>query len=87
MSDEALLSFPCEFPIKVMGRNTPEFRVTAVSLIETHTGSLEDERIQSALSRNRRFVSVTITISAQSQRQLDDIYEDVSAHVDVLMAL
>ena len=70
-----------------MGRNTPEFRVTAVSLIESHTGSLEDERIQSALSRNGRFVSVTITISAQSQRQLDDIYEDVSAHDDVLMAL
>ena len=61
--------------------------MTAVSIIEIHTGTVSDEKIQSSLSRNGRFVSITITISAQSQQQLDAIYEDVSAHDDVLMAL
>lgn len=87
MRDESLLEFPCEFPIKMMGRNSPEFRATARALVEIHTGPLADERIQLALSRNERFVSVTVTIEAQSRQQLDDIYRDLSAHQSVLMAL
>ncbi len=87
MSDESLLEFPCDFPIKVMGEDSPEFRATARALVEIHTGPLEDDRVQAALSRNGRFVSVTITVNAQSRQQLDDIYRDVSAHPSVLMAL
>lgn len=87
MNDETLLEFPCSFPIKMMGRDTSEFRKTARALIENHTGSIDDDAIRSALSRNGNFVSITITINAQSQQQLDDIYRDVSSHVDVLMAL
>ena len=87
MSEETLLTFPCDFPIKMMGRDTPAFHTTARSLVENHTGPLADEAIKSSLSRNGRFVSITVTVNAQSQQQLDDIYRDVSSHEDVLMAL
>ena len=87
MSEESPLEFPCEFPIKMMGRDTPEFRAAARSLVEKHVGRLNDERVQAASSRNGRFVSVTVTVTATSQQQLDDIYRDVTAHDDVLMAL
>jgi len=87
MSDESLLDFPCTFPIKMMGRDTPVFRQTVRELVEKHTGPVDDAAVQNALSKNGRFVSVTITVSAESQQQLDDIYRDVSAHDDVLMAL
>ena len=86
-NEETLLEFPCEFPIKVMGRESPEFHETARALIEKHTGPLSDEAIQSTLSRNGRFVSITVTVHAQSKQQLDDIYRDVSGHEDVLMSL
>ncbi len=87
MNDETLLEFPCDFPIKMMGRDTPEFRELARELIEKYTGPLNNNAIQSTLSRNGRFVSITATINAQSQQQLDDIYRAISAHEDVLMAL
>ncbi len=87
MSDETLLEFPCEFPIKMMGRDTPEFRTMVRELVEKHTGPVADDAIQSSLSRNGRFVSVTITVTAESREQLDNIYRDVTAHEDVLMAL
>lgn len=87
MSEESLLKFPCEFPIKMMGRDTPEFRETARTLVEKHTGSISDTAINAALSREGNFVSITITVTATSQEQLDDIYRDVSSHEDVLMAL
>lgn len=87
MFEESPLEFPCEFPIKMMGRDTPEFRATARLLVENHAGAVGDDRVQASMSRNGRFVSVTVTITATSQQQLDDIYRDVTAHAEVLMAL
>ena len=87
MTEESLLEFPCDFPIKIMGRESDEFQALARSLVEKHTGPLADERIVSALSRNSAFVSVTVTVVAQSQQQLDDIYREVTSNDDVLMAL
>jgi len=87
MTEESAIEFPCEFPIKMMGRNLPEFRATARALVEKYTGAVEDKAVQESLSRNERFVSITVTITATSQQQLDSIYQDVSNHTDVLMAL
>lgn len=87
MSEESALEFPCDFPIKMMGHNTTEFRQLARALVEIYAGPVADEAVQTSLSRNDRFVSVTITINATSQQQLDDIYRDASSHADVLMAL
>lgn len=87
MSEESVLEFPTNFPIKMMGRDTPEFRQLARALVENHAGAVENSAVQVSGSRNGRFVSITVTIRATSQQQLDDIYRDASSHADVLMAL
>ena len=84
---ESVFEFPCEFPIKMMGRDTPEFRATARELVEKHAGEVADNAVQAALSRKGNFVSITVTITATSQQQLDAIYQDATDHEDVLMAL
>ena len=87
MSDETLLEFPCEFPVKLMGKNTKEFFSTVRQLIEKHTGVIDDSAYASSLSKNDRFVSITVTVTATSKQQLDNIYQDATDHPDVLMAL
>ena len=87
MADESVIEFPCSFPIKMMGRDTSGFRATARALVEKHVGALDDSAVQTTQSSNGNFVSVTVTITATSQEQLDAIYKDVSSHEDVLMAL
>ena len=87
MAEESLLEFPCEFPIKMMGRDTVKFRETVRILVEKHTGLLDDRAIREAVSRKGNFVSITITVNAQSREQLDNIYREITAHDDVLMAL
>lgn len=87
MGEESVIEFPCDFPIKMMGRDTPEFRLTARTLIEKHVGPIGDDAIKFNLSGKGNFVSVTVTVTASSQQQLDDIYRDASGHDDVLMAL
>jgi putative lipoic acid-binding regulatory protein len=87
MSEASAIEFPCSFPIKMMGRDTAEFRATARALIENHVGPVDEDAIRFNPSGKGNFVSVTVTVTATSQQQLDDIYSDVSAHQDVLMAL
>ncbi len=85
--DEKLLQFPCDFPIKMMGRDQPEFRKTAVALVEQHAGEIPHDAIRTASSRKGNFLSITITINAKNQKQLDDIYHDLSEHDEILVVL
>lgn len=84
---ESALEFPCEFPIKMMGRDTREFREAARGIVERHAGPVAEDALRVALSRKANFVSVTITITADSQALLDAIYEDLSADEQILVAL
>jgi putative lipoic acid-binding regulatory protein len=87
MSDESPLTFPCEFPIKAMGRAHGRFEETVRAIIRSHAGELDQNTVRVAESRNGRFVSVTVTITASSRAQLDAIYADLQAHDDVLATL
>ena len=82
-----LLEFPCSFPIKMMGRADAAFSDFAVRLVEQHVGKVAPNAIQTSASRNGNFLSVTVTIDAQSQEQLDSIYNELSNHEDILVAL
>lgn len=84
---EQLLQFPCSFPIKIMGRDNPGFHTAVVGIVSKHTGDIEADAIRTMASSKGNFVSLTITIEAQSQQQLDDIYHDLSTAEDVLYCL
>ena len=84
---DTLLEFPCEFPVKMMGRDSAAFREAARSIMERHVGSLGDDAVRESKSSKGNFVSITITITAMSQVQLDGIYEDLTAHEEILVAL
>jgi putative lipoic acid-binding regulatory protein len=82
-----LLQFPCDFPIKVMGRANDEFRAQAREIVERHAGSMTEERVTERLSKDGNFLSVTYTIRAASRPQLDELYRELSAHEMVLVVL
>ena len=84
---DKLLQFPCSFPIKMLGRANRGFSDIAVRLVEQHVGKVTADAIQTSESKNGNFLSVTITIKAQCQEQLDNIYNDLSDHEGILVAL
>jgi hypothetical protein len=86
-AEEEILEFPCEFPLKIMGRAEPAFRDAAIAIVEAHAGPVSEDVIRSRSSRDGNFVALTVTIVASSRAQLDAIYTDLSAHDDILMAL
>ncbi|MET0089196.1 MAG: DUF493 domain-containing protein [Candidatus Thiodiazotropha sp.] len=88
MSDEeTLLEFPRDFPIKVMGRAEPGFEAIVVELVSRHAPDLMETAINSRSSSGGKWMSITITLRAESKAQLDAIYRDLTAHEKVVMAL
>ena len=81
------LTFPCTFPIKAMGYNHVDFEALVVSIVQKHTPDPLENEVRRQLSSGGRYVSVTVTITAQSQQQLDTIYLELNAHEQVVMVL
>ena len=85
--EESVMEFPCEFPIKAMGKTTDDFDALVVSIVRKHAPEFTDSTVKTRLSRNGQYISVTITIRAKSREQLDNIYMDLTANERILMAL
>lgn len=82
-----LMDFPCAFPIKAMGRNGGEFQSVVTEIVFRHAELVSGEQVRARASGAGNFLSVTITVSAQSRDQLDRIYQDLTDCEQVLMAL
>ncbi len=84
---ETLLEFPCVFPIKVMGKAADDFDAFVYQIVRRHVEDLAEGAVKMRDSREGNYVAVTVTIEAQSQRQLDNIYLDLTAEQRIIMAL
>lgn len=84
---ESALEYPCEFPVKAMGKTADDFDALVVSIIRKHVPEFKDATVKTRLSRGGKYISVTVTINAQSQEQLDNLYMELSANERILVAL
>jgi len=87
VTETSLLEFPCRFPIKALGREADCIENLVLGIVRRHAPETEQSQVSSRSSRGGRFLSVTVTIHARSQEQLDAIYGELSAHEQVIMAL
>lgn len=87
-SGDTLLTFPCDFPIKVFGRGDVDFETLVVALVRPHVGG-NDEAVSVSVraSKGGRYHAVSVTVRAHSKAQLDAIYTDLSGHERVIMVL
>jgi uncharacterized protein len=83
----SLLEFPCDFPIKAFGRSRDDFDARVAEIVRRHVDDLKEHAVVSRSSRGGKFTSVTVTLRATSQAQLDAIYRDLSSCPDILMVL
>lgn len=84
---ETLLSFPCDFPIKVMGRREDGFAQSILEIVQRHAEDFSAGTLEMRPSRNGRFLSLTATINARSKAQLDALYRELTKHPLVMMVL
>ena len=87
MAEDTLLEFPCDFPIKMMGAATDEFRSLALGIITKHFGVPDADKIEERPSSGGKFLGITVTVRAESKAQLDAAYTDLTSCRQVLVAL
>jgi uncharacterized protein len=86
MSD-TLFQFPCEFPLKVMGRRTDDFRSLVLGIVQKHVGPIDPANIEERPSKDGNYLSLTCTFKAQSREQLDALYRELTSCEKVLIVL
>lgn len=82
---DTLIEFPTAFPIKALGRDEPGFRDAVLEVIAVHAQFDPERDVKEQASSKGNFVSITVTLQAQSQEQLDSIYQSLYDHELVLM--
>ena len=84
---ESLLTFPCVFPMKVMGRREDGFAQTVAEVVLRHAPDFHPETLEMLTSKNGLYLSLTVTVNARSREQLDGLYSELSKHPMVMMVL
>jgi len=77
---ESLIEFPCHFPIKIIGEAHQDFIQIITKLLKKHVHDFINKNIESKMSSEGKFISLTCTIYVTSKQQLDLIYKDLSSH-------
>jgi len=85
MSDPPpLLEFPTDYPIKVIGRPSDEFRARVHAIVLRHAPLIEPERVTERLSENGNFLSISYRIRAGSREQVEALATDLKSCEGVL---
>jgi putative lipoic acid-binding regulatory protein len=83
----SLLEFPTDYPIKVVGRPSDEFRARVHAVMLRHAPELDPDRVSERLSENGNFLSISYTIVAESREQIVALATDLKAVEGVLMII
>ena len=84
---ESALTFPCEFPIKVMGPTADGFAQAIAQVVRKHAPEFDPATMEMRASSAGKYLALTCTINATSRAQLDDLYRDLSSHPMVRVVL
>ena len=87
LESESLIDYPCEFPIKVLGRTQAGFAQAVLGIVRTHAPDFDGSTMEMKTSRQGKYLSVTCVIRATSRRQLDELYRALCGHPMVVMVL
>ena len=86
-AEPSLLEFPCDFPIKIMGKRADGFAQAVLETVLRHAPDFDAAAIEMRPSAKGNYLSLTCTIRAVSREQLDALYRELSAHPLVKIVL
>jgi putative lipoic acid-binding regulatory protein len=86
-TSDSLITYPCAFPIKVMGAQADGFVPALTQVALAFDPQFDASTIELRQSRGGRYLGVTLTITATSREQLDELYRTLSTHPMVKVVL
>lgn len=84
---EQLLEFPVEFPLKIIGARVDEFADTITGVVLAHAPDFDPRTARMRVSSKGTWLSVSVTVKAQSRAQLQALHDALTGHPLVRMVL
>lgn len=79
--EQSFIDYPCAFPIKVMGVHNNDFIESVVTIARSHDPAFDpDAHLEKRPSSSGTYVGLTVTVTATSREQLDNIYRALTGH-------
>jgi putative lipoic acid-binding regulatory protein len=85
--EQSLIEYPSAFPIKVMGANVEGFAAAIAEVARQFDPGFDAATIETRPSKGGKYLGLTVTITATSREQLDELYRTLSTHPMVKVVL
>jgi putative lipoic acid-binding regulatory protein len=85
--EQSLIEYPSAFPIKVMGAHAEGFVEAIVAVARQFDPGFDPATVEQRPSKGGNYLGLTITITATSREQLDELYRTLSTHPMVKVVL
>ena len=85
--EQSLIEYPSQFPIKVMGLNVDGFVHAMTTIAGRFDPAFDAATVELRPSKGDKYLGVTLTVTATSREQLDELYRTLSTHPMVKMVL
>jgi len=86
-SEDSLIEYPSDFPIKVMGRAHPEFAQVLTEVVLQFDPDFDAASVEMRPSKGGNYLGLTFTVRATSREQLDGLYRALHGHPMVAIVL
>ncbi|EJL84387.1 hypothetical protein PMI16_03863 [Herbaspirillum sp. CF444] len=86
-TEESLIEYPSDFPIKVVGIMHDEFANIIVDMVTEYDPTFHAGKVEMRPSSQGKYLSLTVTVRATSREQLDNLYRALSGHEMVKFVL
>ena len=77
---KSLIEYPSAFPIKVMGAHVEGFTEAIVAIARNFDPVFDAATVELRPSKAGNYLGLTITVTATSREQLDELYRTLSTH-------
>lgn len=85
--EKSLIEYPSAFPIKVMGAQADGFVEAIVAVARRFDPGFDASTVETRPSRAGNYLGITITVTATSRAQLDELYRTLTSHPMVKVVL
>ena len=84
---ETLIEYPSQFPIKVMGLDVDGYVNAVTEIAKQFDPTFDASTVELRPSSGGKYLGVTITVTATSREQLDNLYRALTSHPMVKVVL
>jgi putative lipoic acid-binding regulatory protein len=85
--EQSLIEYPSAFPLKVMGAAVDGFEAAVVAVALQFDPGFDAATVERRPSKGGNYLGLTITVTATSREQLDELYRTLSTHPMVKVVL